>query len=49
MQNKQNHLSTHTQDAARPPVWSAPQLIVVDAAMTQSSFTNVGPDSGIYS
>jgi hypothetical protein len=49
MQNEQNHLSTQTQDVAPPPVWSAPQLVVVDAAMTQSSSANVGPDSGIYS
>lgn len=49
MQSEQNGNRHPTPSASPLPVWSAPQLVVVDAAMTQATFTNVGPDSGIFS
>ncbi|WP_296713559.1 hypothetical protein [Tistrella sp.] len=48
MQNEQNRISNPTQDAAPRPVWSAPQVIMVDAALTQSENSS-GLDGGIYS
>lgn len=48
MQNEQNRISNPTQDAAPRPVWSAPQVIVVDAALTHAA-VSVGLDSGVYS
>ena len=47
MQNEHNH--NRTQGAAPLPVWSAPQLIVVDAALTQATANNLGGDGGFYS
>ena len=48
MQNQQNRITNPTQDAAPRPVWSAPQVTVVDAALTQAD-NSLGVDGGIYS